>query len=292
MFKGKGDNKMKQYQNPYLILKNLYPNMHRVEKKIAGFILENKNKVVTMTIAQIANELKIAESSIVRFSKTLGYSGFTELKLSLARHASNVGTSIYEDIKLNDDVVSVIKKVFNGNISALQDTLNMIDFKNIENAIDAIHNAKKIIFYGVGSSATIASDFYYRFMRIGLPAQSVSDPHIGYLSASLLDEHCVAIAISHTGRTREIVENIEMAKSKNATTICVTSSLKSPLIEFTDIPLCISSKEIESSSEAISSRIAHITILDCIYTGLALKRKEQVIPLIENMNNVLEKSRI
>lgn len=283
---------MPSYQNPYLILNNLYPNMYNVEKKIADFILENKSKVSSMTVAQVARELKIAESSIVRFSKTLGYSGFTELKLNLVRHSDNSSTTIYEDIDLNDDVVTVTKKVFNGNISVLQDSLNMIDFNKIKDAINAIDKAKKIIFYGVGSSSTIANDFYYRFMRIDLPAQAITDPHIGYVAASLMDENCVAIAISHTGRTKEIVDNIKMAKNKKATTISITSSLKSPLTEYSDIVLCISSKEIQSSNEAIASRIAHITLLDSIYAGLALKRKEQVLPLIKNMNDILHKSRI
>ncbi|WP_105615203.1 MurR/RpiR family transcriptional regulator [Vallitalea okinawensis] len=283
---------MPSYQNPYLILKNLYPNMYNVEKKIADFILENKGLVSSMTIAHIAKELKIAESSIVRFSQTLGYSGFTALKLSLVRHSDNSSSSIYEDIDLDDDMVTVTKKVFNGNISVLQDSLNMIDFEKIKEAIDAIDNAKKIIFYGVGSSSTIANDFYYRFMRIGLPAQAITDPHISYLSASLLDEDCVAIAISHTGRTKEIIDNMKMAKSKNATTISVTSFLKSPLNDCSDIVLCISSKEIESLNEAIASRIAHITLLDSIYAGLALKRKDKVLPLIQNMNDILQRSRL
>lgn len=283
---------MPSYQNPYLILNNLYPNMYSVEKKIADFIIENKAKVSSMTIAHVAKQLDIAESSIVRFSKTLGYSGFTELKLNLLRHSDTEKPSIYEDIELNDDIATVTRKVFNGNINALQNTLNMLDYNKIKDAIHAIDQSQKIIFYGLGSSSTIANDFYYRFMRINLPAQAITDPHIGYVSASLMHENCVAIAISHTGRTKEIVDILKMAKNRNATTICVTSSLKSPLTEHADIVLCISSKEIQSDNEAIASRIAHITLLDSIYAGLALERKERVLPLIKNMNDVLHHTRL
>ncbi len=283
---------MLQQQNPYLLLKSLYPNMHRVEKKIADFILSNKNDVISMTIAQIAKQCDIAESSIVRFSKTLGYSGFSEFKLNLASHSSHWDTKIFENINPDDSTTSIINKVFTVNIATLQNTLNMLNAKLVDQAIEAIDRSNKIIFFGIGSSAPIANDFYYRFMRIGLPAHVATDPHIGILSSSLLDENSVAIAISHKGRSVETVETLRIAKEKKATTICITSFLNSPMTEYADIVLCASSTETEILNEAISSRIAHITILDCIYSGIALKRKDTTLPHIKNMHKLLDQHRI
>lgn len=283
---------MQQYKNPYLMLKNMLPSMHRVEKKIASFILDEKNKVESMTLKEIAKNLDIAESSIVRFSKTLGYTGFSNFKLNLARHSNKVSSPVFDDIRLTDSIPSVVNKVFNGSIDTLQNTLKMLDFNAIDTAVNAINSAKKIVFFGIGSSSTIANDFYYRFMRIGLDAYAHIDSHIGYVASSLLNEDSVAIAISHKGRTRQIIENMKMAKEKDATTICVTSFLNSPLTNHCDISLCISTNETEVLSEAIASRIAHITILDCLYACLVIKRQDTALPLIDNMNNVLDQARV
>jgi DNA-binding MurR/RpiR family transcriptional regulator len=283
---------MLQQQNPYLLVKSLYPNMHRVEKKIADFILDNKNDLTAMTIAKIAKHCEIAESSVVRFSKTLGYSGFSELKLNLASHSSHLDTKIFENIDSNDSTASIINKVFAVNISTLQNTLNILNYKNIDQAINAIDQSNKIVFFGIGTSAPIANDFYYRFMRIGLPAHVATDPHIGLLAASMLDENSVAIVISHKGRSMETVNHLRIAKEKKATTICITSFLNSPMTNYADIVLCASSTETEILGEAISSRIAHIAILDCIYSGIALKRKNTSLPHIQNMLEIMEQHRI
>jgi DNA-binding MurR/RpiR family transcriptional regulator len=265
--------------------------MHKVEKKIADFIMNNQEKVLSMTVAQIAKHIDVAESSIIRFCQTVGYSGFSEFKVKLAQNSSVSKNPIFEDINSNDDARAITNKVFQVNINTLNDTLNMIDYNNINLAIETISKAKKIILCGVGSSAPIANDCYYRFMRIGLPAYSVTDSNISHISASMLDKDCLAIAISHSGRTREIVNTMKIAKKRNATTMCITSFLNTPLTAVSDIKLVISSTETTLYKEAISSRIAQIAILDSLYVGVALKNQEKVLPLIENMNNILEELR-
>ena len=283
---------MSQSQNPYLLLKNVYPDLHKVGKKIADYIMNNDKKVAYMTIASIAKEVNVAESSIVKFSKDLGYSGFTDLKLSIVKYANPSKVPIYEDINIEDDDASIINKVFHGNINALKDTLSMLDFNAMSQAIEIISKAKKIVLFAVGSSAPIAEDFYHRFMRIGMNVHVSTDPFVSCVAAEHMTEDSVAIAISHKGRSPGTINSLRIAKDKGATTISVTSFLNSPLTEYTDITLCISSKETELLSEAISSRVSHITILDCLYAGVAIKRKETALPLIENMNKLYDTYRL
>jgi len=283
---------MLQEKNPYLLLKSRYPNLHRVEKKIADFIFDHMSEFLTMTIAQIAKECEIAESSIVRFCKTLGYSGFREFKMNLATHFKEVEAQVFENINVDDSTSSMIEKVFSSNISSLQNTLNLLDENVIESAIDSIIRANKILFVAMGSSAPIANEFYYRFMRMGLPAQVATDPYVGLIASSQLDENSVAIAISHKGRTAEIVENLKISKEKKATTISVTNFENSPMTKYSDIVLCAAASESEILNEAIASRISQLTILDCVYTGIALARKDTALAHIQSMHDLLDQHRI
>ena len=279
-------------KNPYTLIKSLYPDLHKVEKKIADFILSDGDRISTMTVAACAAAIEVAESSIIRFCKILGYDGFTALKVNLARYSLSENTPIFEDISKEDDLCSIATKVFSGSIRCLQDTMNIFNFQSFEAAVQILDCAEQIVFFGVGSSASIANDSYYRFMRIGFPAIACTDSHISKITASLLDEHCVAVAISHTGRTKETWENIKIAKEHGAKTICITSFPKSPIASLSDIVLSISSRETELFNEAISSRIAHIALLDSLYTALSIKHFSTSMEHIDNMNHILTSSRL
>ncbi len=278
---------MKPSDNICLEIRGLYPSMHKVERIIADYILKSHNDVINMTVAQIGRKINVADSSIIRFCKSLGFSGFSEFKLQLAKGFIEPEKLIFENIEKGDHNHTVLKKVFGSNIKTLQNTLKMIQQESFNQAVDALLNADKIIFYGVGSSATIVDDFYYRFMRIGLPVEGIKDPHIAMISASMLSENSLAIGISHTGKTQTTVNTLKMAKTKNAQTMCVTSFFKTPLTEVSDISLVISSSEGTIMNEAISSRIAHITLLDSLYACVSLIKSKEVLPRIQNMNHIL-----
>jgi len=283
---------MDAVKNPYILINSLYPDLHKVERRIADYIMANGEQVSLMTVAALAKNINVAESSIIRFCKILGYGGFMDLKVNLARYGKKEDPLIYEDISKEDSLHSIATKVFTGSIHCLQDTLNIFDFQSFEDAVALLDSADQIIFFGVGSSASIANDSYYRFMRIGFPALSCTDPHISKIQASLMNENSVAVAISHTGRTKETWTNIKIAKEHRAKTICITSFPKSPIANLADVTLSISSKETELFNEAIASRIAHITMLDSLYTALAIKRFSTSVQYIENMNQILSSSRM
>ena len=284
---------MNSNKNILPIISNLYPSMHKTEKKIAGLILEDPNNVINMTVAEIAKELEIAQSSIIRFCKTIGLSGFSELKINLAQNIAKPQDIIYKDIKLGDGIDSITAKIFSSYAQTLKESLEFIDIKQLEFAVNAIFSAKRVEFYGVGTSSNLAQDIYYRLMRIGIPAYAVVDPHIVRISASMLDEDCVAMGISYTGRSKDTVEALKIAQSKGAKTICLTSFLKSDITKYSDINLTIPTQETKIVQlEAMSSRIIHTAILDIIYTYVAVKRFKNTARHIENMNEILSTVRL
>ena len=122
---------MESNKNALTIIRNLYPSMHKIEKKIAEFILEHPNDVVNMTVAKMAKELDIAQSSIIRFCKIIGFSGFSKLKLNLAQNVIKHENLIYKDIKLEDSINTIATKVFSSSIQTLKESLQFLDIKAI-----------------------------------------------------------------------------------------------------------------------------------------------------------------
>lgn len=283
---------MDEQQNCLLAIKGLYPSFHRVEKKIADFILEKPERMIYLSIAQLADELDIAESSIVRFCKIIGIGGFKQLKINLAKSLDNPEKLIYEDIGKNDDSYEIIQKVFTSSIETLKESLETIDKNQFEMAVEAILQAKRIEFYGVGTSSTLAQDAYFRFMRIGLPVYAAVDPHISRMSAATLDNTCLAIGISYKGRTRDTVETLEIARNKGAKTMCLTCFPSSPIAKISDIKLILSTREAQIMREAISSRIAQIALIDSLYTAVALRKFDTVVEHIEDISDILGSVRL
>jgi DNA-binding MurR/RpiR family transcriptional regulator len=265
--------------------------MFEVEKKISDFIMAQPWKIVNMTVAELARKIGVADSSIIRFCQRLGFDGFTQLKINLAGSLRKPEELILEDIKHNDSPFEITSKVFSSSIRALTETINMLNKKMFSDAVDVISEAKRIEFYGVGTSASLAEDVYYRFMRIGLPTYASTDSHIMRISASMLDGNCAAVGISHTGRTKDTVRALEIAHSKGAKTICITSYMKSPIIEVSDIPLITSTSETKLLKEAVSSRIAHIALLDGLYACVALQKYDNTAEKLRQMTDILNEMR-
>lgn len=134
--------------------------------------------------------------------------------------------------------------------------------------------ASRIEFYGIGSSLPVAMDAYYRFSRIGIPATFVSDPHMQAVSAAQLPPGAVAFAVSHTGRTKETLDTLQKANGAGATCILLSSHSSTPLGRYADIELVTASRETAFRTEAVTSRIAHLSLIDALYVAVAMRRPE------------------
>jgi RpiR family transcriptional regulator, carbohydrate utilization regulator len=283
---------MENEKDCLVTIKSVYPSMHEVERKIADFLLKKPEAAIYMTVSEISAETGVADSSIIRTCQRLGFSGFSELKINMAKNLKKHEENVLEDLDEKSDPFTVASRVFSSSIKALEDTIGMLDKTQLSRAVRELLAAQKIEFYGVGTSSTIAIDAYYRFMRIGLPAYVATDPHIARVSASKLNSRCVAVGISHTGRTKDTVRVLQIAKSRGAKVICITSYMKSPITELSDICLITSTTETRKKTEAVSSRIAQIALLDSIYTCIVLRKYDSAAKNITAMTNILNETRL
>lgn len=275
-------------KNLYMTLEGIYPSLHRVEKKIAQYALENSDAVTTMSVQRLAQILGVAESSIVRLSKLVGCSGFAEFKLMLVKSAPHERRTIFEELSTEDDSETIVRKVFSRNIDTLEHALELLDYEKIGRAVNIMHDAERIVFFGLGASASIAEDFYIRLMRIGMNAQVVTDAHLSQIAAGLLDQHTVAVGITHTGRTLEVIRALEKARASGATTIAITGFSQTPVQQAVDLCLELYSPE----QLFVSPRVAQISLIDSLYVGLALRRKNSALNHTARMETALEEFRI
>ncbi len=275
-------------KNVYAAIQSQYSTLSKVGKRIADYILADPVHITSISIQQMAAELDIAESSIIRFCKIVGCAGFSEVKLLLAKYSPKSVRTIFEDLSETDSISTISESVFSRNIDTLERALQLLDFEKIEQAVGVLSRAENILILGVGASGTIAEDFYIRLMRIGIRAVSLTDSHLMQIQASQCGPDTAVIAISHTGKTREIVSAVRTARECGAPTIGITGYPDTLLKEVSDICLELYSPE----QLFVSPRVAQFSLIDTLYVSLAIRRKDSVVQNIERMNEVLKPFRM
>lgn len=264
-------------------LHSIQPSLRPAEARVAEWILNNPHEIVHMSITELAEKCEVAEATIVRLCKKLGYNGFQEIKISLARDLVEPIKSIHEEVLPTDDLRTMAQKVFHSAVQSLSDTLKILDYNELERAIRAIASARKTDFYGAGASGFVALDAHHKMFKSGLLSASYNDPHMQIISASFLTNQDVAVGISHSGSTKDTIESLKVAKNAGATTICITSFMKSPITKVADIKLIVAARETTFRSEAMAARIAQLCLIDLIIVGVSMLRQEESLVAIDKM---------
>ncbi|BBB31609.1 transcriptional regulator HexR [Neptunomonas japonica] len=246
------------------------PKLRKSEQKVADFVLANPQEVIHMRIVDLASEANVSEPTVVRFCRALHYDGFQDFKLTLAQGlASNPN---FEPFALNSkDTVSEFKqKIFDSMIGNLIDIRDKLDAETLENAIDALVKAKRIEFYGFGASAAVCSDAQHKFYRLQISAAAYSDPHMQTISAVSMSAGDVVVAVSQTGRTKDLLHTVKLAKETGATviTLCPGNTL---LADLADIAIHIDVEEDKDLSTLMSSRVLHLVVIDVLAVGVAMR---------------------
>lgn len=265
------------------LLRSSYNGLTKSEQKLADYILKNPSDVMHMTMSELADAASSADATVFRFCQKLGFSGFQGLKQALAGDLFSPAESLSQEVGPEDTPQEITRKVFQDMIDALQTTGKMLDYRALEQAMDIISRTNRVDAYGYGGSGVVAQDIAHRFMRFGMDVHAYSDPHLQIASASLLKPEDVVIAISHTGASIDLLKVLEMARSRGSKIILITSYLKSPATKLADVVLTGMARETNYRSEAMASRLVHLAILDCLYTGVMLRRMDDYI---DNMKQV------
>jgi RpiR family carbohydrate utilization transcriptional regulator len=261
------------------------------ERKAAEYVLTHYQEIINLPITELAGQAGVSEATIVRMCKKLGFRGFQELKIKLALEITNPLNILNEEILQEDDMGTVARKIFSYNQRAMESTLNVLSPKELERAVVALSNAKQIQIYGVAGSWPVAADAAHKFMKTGITTIAYQDTHMQVMAASLLGPGDVAIGISHSGSSKDIIEAVEWAKKSGATTIGITHYARTPLDKVIDIKLAICSTETLYRIEGISSRVAQLSIIDTLFIGISLRNLEKVADNIRRTREAIVSKR-
>ena len=221
----------------------------------------------------------------------MGFSGFQEFKLRVVQRLAGGVPFVHRDVGIGDPASALVAKVLDRAIAALTRVRSDLDAADLDRAIQLLANAHRIEFYGLGNSGIIAADAQHKFFRLGMPTVAYTDPHIHGMAATLLQPGAAVMAISNTGRTRDLLRSVESARQAGADVVAITAS-GSPLAKLSTVALCVDVEEDPDVYSPMTSRIAHLAIIDVLAVGVALSRGPELLAKLEKAKQSLRERRV
>jgi len=279
-----------------ITIRSLLPNLAPVEQRVAQAVLGDPGGVAWRSISEFAQTCGTSATSVVRFCRAVGLRGYPDLRLALAGAvASGDAAAVVaasSDIDPDDDPVTITKKIAYADAAAVTDTAGHLDVGVLIQVVDALAASSRIDLYGVGASGLVAVDLQTKLQRIGRPAFAFPDPHMAMTSAALRGEGDIAIGLSHTGSTVDTIDALAEARSHGATTVTITNFPWSPITEVADLVLLTAARETTFRSGAMTSRIAQLTVVDCLFVMLAQRDLPGTMDALERTFSAAQAKRV
>lgn len=260
-------------------ISEIYQTLTKSERKIADFISSNPADAQYMSITSLAEECHVADATISRFCKTLGYHSYSEFKLALAKHAGtkieDIDNALQGKITRKDSVKDMSKKIYTSNTRAMKQSLELIEPKKITLAAKYFHTANRIYCFGQGGSGVIAKEAWARFMSASPKFHCIEDSHMQVMAASLCEPSDVILFFSYSGATIDIIETLRVAKESGARVILITHYPKCPAASYADIIILCGSKESPLHGGSIAAKIGQLFLIDVLYTEFCRTNEEE-----------------
>ena len=277
-------------QNLINIITDALPGLNKSETKVANVILSDPDAATHSSIAALAKKASVSEPSVNRFCKRFNASGFPDFKLKLAKSLVSGIRFVNRNVDPNDDVASYTPKIIDSTINTLASVRDKISYARVNQVLDKLIQAKRIYFFGLGASGSVARDAEHKFFRFNLPVSSHEDVLMQRMLASTGGAGDVFFIVSHTGRTKEIVEVAEIARNNGSTVIGLTAP-NSPLAAMCTLAMDVDVPENTDEYMPMASRIVHLVILDVLATGMTLRRGPDFLPHLEKIKSSLKPTR-
>lgn len=264
--------------------------LSKSERKVAEVILAAPQTAIHSSIATLAKMADVSEPTVNRFCRRLETKGFPDFKLHLAQSLANGTPYVNRNVEESDSVDAYTSKIFESAMAGLEMAKNHLDMATINRAVDLLTQAKKISFFGLGASAAVAHDAMNKFFRFNIPVVYFDDIVMQRMSCMNSNEGDVVVLISHTGRTKSLVEMAHLARENDATVIAITS-LGTPLAQEANLALLLDVPEDTDVYMPMVSRLAQLTLVDALATGFTLRRGAKFRDNLKRVKEALKESR-
>ena len=282
---------MPQSNDVEIRIRGAKPAMTRKERAVAEYVENHFSTVKSLPIKQLAIQSNTSEASVMRFCKTLGYSGYRDfilnLSAALGSQENSDAPNEYTDIRPGDNLNTIIENVSYNNRRSIEDTLSILNREDIAKAVALLSAAQRTDWYGVGASGLVCADAQQKFLRINKHCHAYTDSHAIQTAAALLSPGDVAVLVSNSGTTLEILDVIELVRQAGAKCIAITRYPQSPLASKVDIVLPISTPEVTFRRGAMGSRIAMLNVVDILFSGIASTEYDQIKEYLDRTREAL-----
>ena len=274
------------------------PALPPAEQRVAKLLLADPRSFATLPVSELASRSHVSKPTVVRFCRSVGYDGLADFKLKLAGTVNEGVPFVHRSVDEDDKPGDLIVKVIDNAVAAMLKYRNNAAGHAFEQAMAALTAAgqahKRIEFYGVGNSGIVAQDAQHKFFRLGVNAAALSDGHVQVMSATMLGPGDCAVVISNSGRSRDLIAAADIARRKGATVIVITAS-GSPLAQLAlghhQILLAADHPEDFDRYSPMVSRLLHLTIIDILTTGVALRLGPALRPVMQEIKRNLRAKR-
>jgi RpiR family carbohydrate utilization transcriptional regulator len=272
-------------------IQELAPSMTKSERKVADAVLNHSALMMGSTLADLAVRAGVSEPSVVRFCRAVGCDGFSDFKLKLVQSLATGVPYVHRDVRPDEATPDLCAKICDRSLATLSQLRSEIDPHAIEQAISVLAAARRIEFYGAGSSGIVAADAQHKFLQLGAATVAYADPHLHIASAATLAPGDAVVVISYTGATQDILDSARIAAESGATVIGITRA-GSPLTQSCTVALLTAVSDDEDLYTPMSARLAFLTIIDMLAVGVALRRGPAMTQRLEKLRQLLRKKRV
>lgn len=272
------------------VIAERYDQLRKSERKVASVVLDQPATVLSMKVADLAAVAGVSEPTVIRLVTAVGCHGFPDLRLRLAQTLALGVPATNSVITPEDDVASVVSKVFDYSITSLDHSRRHLDIDRVAEAVEALANARSILFLGLGASGIVALDAEQKFPLFGVPCSAPTDHHQQFLAASVAGLGTAVVAISNTGGTTTVIEAVRIAREAGAVTIGLSGG-QTPLLEHCDIPLVVEALDNTELYTPTISRLGQLALIDVLATSVALTKPETDQRRLQSMKAALSQMR-
>ena len=270
------------------------PALSPAEQRVGKLVLADARSFASLPVAELAERSHVSKPTVVRFCRSIGYDGLADFKLKLAGTVNEGVPFVHRSVDEDDKPADLVVKVIDNAVSALLKYRNDAMAHAFDRAIEALTEAarakRRIEFYGVGNSGIVAHDAEHKFFRLGVHAVAYNDAHVQVMAATMLGPGDCVVVVSNSGRSRDLLDALEIARRKGATTIVITAS-GSPLAHQAQILLSVDHPEDYDRYSPMVSRLLHLTVIDILTTGVALKLGPELRPMLQEIKKNLRAKR-
>jgi RpiR family carbohydrate utilization transcriptional regulator len=256
-------------------LRGLYPSLKTALQKVADLVLRQPEMVIYVSVNAVAAAAGVSEATVMRFCRTLGFKGFQDFKIALARELVTSPQYPPEEVGSDDGPAAIVRQVFQNGSAALQDTLQVLDAEAARQAAEDLLLARRCLIVGGGDSGAVVAYALNRFSLMGLQMHGYTTAYPMLLAASAAGPEDVLLAFSHSGSTWKVVEAAQLARNAGARVIAVTNNSLAPLSRVANLVLTTASGETSPQQGGMASFLCQAFVIDCLMALMIQARPQQ-----------------